>query len=93
MGRLRGGLQTVLMVGVGDGSLVYGDVPGHLLPPLLLALPPQGNLKNFPLSSNFVRCRISDLLAGGDGTKRIRLILSISLSGGGVLPATQSPIC
>ena len=32
---LRWALETVLVVGVRDGGVINGDVPGHPLPPLL----------------------------------------------------------
>ena len=38
MGGLGRSLKTVLMVGVGDGGLVYGDVSLNFLPSLLTAV-------------------------------------------------------
>ena len=44
MGGLGRCLETVLVVGVSDGGLVYGDVSLHFLPPLLTALTPTASI-------------------------------------------------
>ena len=38
VGGLRRALEAVLVVGVGDGRVVYGDVSGHSLSSLLAAV-------------------------------------------------------
>ena len=88
MRRLGGRLQTVLVVGVGDGGLVYGDVPLNLLPPVLTALTPASSItlswRNLTeLFYNFLNMPVQDirLISEGRRHKHMRLISTIDPQG------------